>query len=68
MSKQKQAVTKDDVSDSIHLQKEDIPVSIAFKAITISQNNEMILQVKNIYVEKAEVACITDFILITTIH
>lgn len=66
MSKQKQAVIKEDVSDSIRLQKEDIPVSIAFKAITMNQNNEMILQVKNIYVEKAEVACIT--VIITTIH
>lgn len=65
---QKQAITKDIVSDPIHLQKEDIPVSVAFKAVTINQNNEMILQVKNFYVEKAEVACITNIILLTTIH
>jgi len=65
----KQAVTKVDVSDQIHLQKEDIPVSIAFKAVTINQsNNEVILQVKNFYVEKAEVACIKNAILLTTFH
>lgn len=61
MFKQKQAVTKDDVSDEMHLQKEDIPVSIAFKSLTVNQYNEMILQVKNFYVEKAEVACITRY-------
>lgn len=57
-AKQKQEVTRDEVSDPITLQKEDIPVSISFKAVTINQNNEMILQVKSFYVEKAEVACI----------
>lgn len=60
--KQKQTVTKDEEFDSIHLQKEDIPVSIAFKSVTINQNNDMILQVKNFHIEKAEVACTTNLI------
>ncbi|KAG4067816.1 hypothetical protein HA402_010502 [Bradysia odoriphaga] len=55
----KLTVTKSfDNSESIVLQKEDIPVSIAFKAVTINHYNEMHLKVKNFYVEKAEVACI----------
>lgn len=58
--KQKQALPSDDASGSVHLQKEDIPVSIAFKAITINQNNDMILEIGNFYIDKSEVACITD--------
>ncbi|KAJ6638573.1 ATP-binding cassette sub-family C member 12 [Pseudolycoriella hygida] len=54
----KQAVPKEDVSGSVHLQKEDIPVSIAFKDVTVNTNNEMVSQIKNFHLEKAEVACI----------